>query len=410
MAAPQNYLAVIKVVGIGGGGVNAVNRMIEVGLKGVEFIAINTDAQALLMSDADVKLDVGRELTRGLGAGADPEVGRQAAEDHAEEIEEVLKGADMVFVTAGEGGGTGTGGAPVVARIARSLGALTIGVVTRPFAFEGKRRADQAEAGIAALRDEVDTLIVIPNDRLLSISDRRSASSTRSTRADQVLLSGVQGITDLITTPGPDQPRLRRRQVGHGRRRLCADGHRLRPRRRPRGGGRRDGDLQPAARGLDRRRPRRAAEHLRRQRPRPVRDQRGRAAGRRRRAPRRQHHLRRGHRRRARRRGAGHGHRRRLRRRRAAAARARAAAARRSASPQPSSATRGRRRRRTRTVDLAAADEPVARRVQAPARSQATAAARTTAAAEPRSQRPQPPRRTIVFDDNDDLDVPDFLK
>ncbi|MDQ1748400.1 MAG: cell division protein FtsZ [Frankiaceae bacterium] len=202
MAAPQNYLAVIKVVGIGGGGVNAVNRMIEVGLTGVEYIAVNTDAQALLMSDADVKLDVGRELTRGLGAGADPAIGRQAADDHAEEIEEVLKGADMVFVTAGEGGGTGTGGAPVVAKMARSLGALTIGVVTRPFTFEGKRRADQAEAGIAALRDEVDTLIVIPNDRLLSISDRQVSVLDAFHSADQVLLSGVQGITDLITTPG----------------------------------------------------------------------------------------------------------------------------------------------------------------------------------------------------------------
>jgi cell division protein FtsZ len=202
VAAPQNYLAVIKVVGIGGGGVNAVNRMIEVGLKGVEFIAINTDAQALLMSDADVKLDVGRELTRGLGAGADPEVGRKAADDHAEEIEEVLKGADMVFVTAGEGGGTGTGGAPVVARIARSLGALTIGVVTRPFQFEGRRRAQQAELGIEALREEVDTLIVIPNDRLLSISDRQVSVLDAFKSADQVLLSGVQGITDLITTPG----------------------------------------------------------------------------------------------------------------------------------------------------------------------------------------------------------------
>ena len=199
---PQNYLAVIKVVGIGGGGVNAVNRMIEVGLRGVEFIAINTDAQALLMSDADVKLDVGRELTRGLGAGANPEVGRQAAEDHAQEIEEVLKGADMVFVTAGEGGGTGTGGAPVVARIARSLGALTIGVVTRPFTFEGRRRSNQAETGISALRDEVDTLIVIPNDRLLSISDRNVSMLDAFKSADQVLLSGVQGITDLITTPG----------------------------------------------------------------------------------------------------------------------------------------------------------------------------------------------------------------
>jgi cell division protein FtsZ len=202
VGAPQNYLAVIKVVGIGGGGVNAINRMIEVGLKGVEFIAINTDAQALLMSDADVKLDVGRELTRGLGAGANPDVGKKAAEDHAEEIEEVIKGADMVFVTAGEGGGTGTGGAPVVARIARALGALTIGVVTRPFTFEGRRRATQAEEGIAALREEVDTLIVIPNDRLLSISAPGATVLDAFKSADQVLLSGVQGITDLITTPG----------------------------------------------------------------------------------------------------------------------------------------------------------------------------------------------------------------
>jgi len=202
VAAPQNYLAVIKVVGIGGGGVNAINRMIEAGLKGVEFIAINTDAQALLLSDADVKLDVGRDLTRGLGAGADPEVGRRAAEDHAEEIEEVLKGADMVFVTAGEGGGTGTGGAPVVAKIAKGLGALTIGVVTRPFTFEGRRRANQAETGIGSLREEADTLIVIPNDRLLSISGRNVSMLDAFRSADQVLLSGVQGITDLITTPG----------------------------------------------------------------------------------------------------------------------------------------------------------------------------------------------------------------
>ncbi len=202
MTPPHNYLAVIKVVGIGGGGVNAVNRMIEVGLKGVEFIAINTDAQALLMSDADVKLDVGRELTRGLGAGAQPDVGRQAAEDHREEIEEVLKGADMVFVTAGEGGGTGTGGAPVVASIARKLGALTIGVVTRPFSFEGKRRAVQAESGIEELRNECDTLIVIPNDRLLQLGDRNVSVMDAFRTADQVLLSGVQGITDLITTPG----------------------------------------------------------------------------------------------------------------------------------------------------------------------------------------------------------------
>ena len=202
MAAPQNYLAVIKVVGIGGGGVNAVNRMIEVGLRGVEFIAINTDAQALLMSDADVKLDVGRELTRGLGAGANPEVGKQAAEDHADEIEEVLRGADMVFVTAGEGGGTGTGGAPVVARIARSLGALTIGVVTRPFAFEGRRRSVQAEQGIQTLKEKVDTLIIIPNDRLLQVSDDKTSMLNAFKMADEVLLQGVQGITDLITTPG----------------------------------------------------------------------------------------------------------------------------------------------------------------------------------------------------------------
>ncbi|MFD9699590.1 cell division protein FtsZ [Lentzea sp. NPDC059081] len=202
MTPPHNYLAVIKVVGIGGGGVNAVNRMIEVGLKGVEFIAVNTDAQALLMSDADVKLDIGRELTRGLGAGANPEVGHKAAEDHREEIEEVLKGADMVFVTAGEGGGTGTGGAPVVASIARKLGALTIGVVTRPFSFEGKRRAKQAEDGIQALRNECDTLIVIPNDRLLQLGDIGVSLMDAFRSADEVLLSGVQGITDLITTPG----------------------------------------------------------------------------------------------------------------------------------------------------------------------------------------------------------------
>jgi cell division protein FtsZ len=202
MTPPHNYLAVIKVVGIGGGGVNAVNRMIEHGLKGVEFIAVNTDAQALLMSDADVKLDIGRELTRGLGAGANPDVGRKAAEDHREEIEEVIKGADMVFVTAGEGGGTGTGGAPVVASIARKLGALTIGVVTRPFTFEGKRRAGQAEDGISQLRTECDTLIVIPNDRLLQLGDVGVSLMDAFRSADEVLLSGVQGITDLITTPG----------------------------------------------------------------------------------------------------------------------------------------------------------------------------------------------------------------
>ncbi len=202
MTGQSNYLAVIKVVGVGGGGVNAVNRMIERGLQGVEFIAINTDAQALLLSDADVKLDVGRDLTRGLGAGADPEVGRRAAEDHEEEIEQAISGADMVFVTAGEGGGTGTGGAPVVARIAKSIGALTVGVVTKPFSFEGKRRMSQADVGVQALKDEVDTLIVVPNDRLLEVSDRSISMLEAFDTADRVLLAGVQGITDLITTPG----------------------------------------------------------------------------------------------------------------------------------------------------------------------------------------------------------------
>jgi cell division protein FtsZ len=199
---PQNYLAVIKVAGVGGGGGNAVNRMIDSGLKGVEFVAVNTDAQALLISDADVKLDIGRQLTRGLGAGSDPDVGRQAAEDHRDEIEEVLKGADMVFITAGEGGGTGTGGAPIVAEIARGLGALTIAIVTRPFSFEGRRRSVQADAGVQRLREKVDTLIVIPNDRLLDVADEKASLLSAFKMADDVLLQGVQGITDLITTPG----------------------------------------------------------------------------------------------------------------------------------------------------------------------------------------------------------------
>src|SRR5262245_12915858 len=202
LGAPQHYLAVIKVVGVGGGGCNAVNRMIDAGLKGVEFIAINTDAQSLLLSDADVKLDIGREVTRGLGAGSDPEIGQQAAEDHRAEIEEVLRGADMVFITAGEGGGTGTGGAPVVAEIAKSQGSLTIGVVTRPFAFEGRRRSVQADQGIAKMKEKVDTQIVIPNDRLLSVANDKTSMLSAFKMADEVLLQGVQGITDLITTPG----------------------------------------------------------------------------------------------------------------------------------------------------------------------------------------------------------------
>ena len=199
---PQNYLAVIKVVGIGGGGVNAVNRMIDAGLKGVEFIAVNTDAQALLMSDADVKLDIGRDLTRGLGAGSDPEVGRSAAETHSEEIEEVVRGADMVFITAGEGGGTGTGAAPIIAEISREAGALTIGVVTRPFSFEGRRRSVQADTGVQRLKEKVDTLIVIPNDRLLTVANDKTSVLNAFKMADEVLLQGVSGITGLITTPG----------------------------------------------------------------------------------------------------------------------------------------------------------------------------------------------------------------
>ena len=198
----QSYLAVIKVVGVGGGGVNAVNRMIESGLRGVEFVAINTDAQALLMSDADIKLDIGRDLTRGLGAGADPEVGRAAAEAHRDEIEDALRGADMVFITAGEGGGTGTGGAPIVAEVSRSLGALTVAVVTRPFGFEGRRRSVQAEQGIQALRGSVDTLIVIPNQRLLEFAEQNLPIVDAFRLADDILLQGVGGITDLITTPG----------------------------------------------------------------------------------------------------------------------------------------------------------------------------------------------------------------
>jgi cell division protein FtsZ len=200
--APQNYLAVIKVIGVGGGGVNAVNRMIDAGLRGVEFVAINTDAQALLMSDADVKLDIGRDLTRGLGAGSDPDVGRAAAEAHREEIEELINGSDMVFITAGEGGGTGTGAAPVIAEIAKSLGALTIGVVTRPFQFEGRRRAVQADNGIERLKEKVDTLIVIPNDRLLTVANDKTSLVNAFKMADEILLQGVAGITNLITTPG----------------------------------------------------------------------------------------------------------------------------------------------------------------------------------------------------------------
>ena len=292
VGVPQNYLAVIKVVGIGGGGVNAVNRMIDAGLKGVEFIAVNTDAQALLMSDADVKLDIRRELTRGLGAGSDPEVGRQAADEHRDEIEEVLKGSDMVFVTAGKGGGTGTGGAPIVAEIAKSLGALTIGVVTRPFSFEGRRRSVQAEAGIQKLKEKCDTLIIIPNDRLLSVSNDKTSVLNAFKMADEVLLQGVQGITDLITTPGlinTDFADVRMIMTNAGSA-LMGIGYAS-------GEGRAVNAARAAARGVDRGGARHPAQHLGRQRPRPFRGQRGGRDHPRHRSPGCQHHLRRGHRR-----------------------------------------------------------------------------------------------------------------
>src|ERR1700751_1424182 len=197
-----NYLAVIKVVGVGGGGTNAVNRMVDAGLTGCEFVAVNTDAQALMMSDADMKLHIGSAATRGLGAGADPAVGQAAGQESRDELKEALKGADMVFVTAGEGGGTGTGAAPVVAELAHELDALTVGVVTRPFTFEGRRRAQQAEQGIAELSEKVDTLIVIENDRLLQVVEKKTPLSDAFKMADDILRQGVQGITDLITVPG----------------------------------------------------------------------------------------------------------------------------------------------------------------------------------------------------------------
>src|SRR5215475_2690387 len=201
-AQSGNYLAVIKVVGVGGGGTNAVNRMVDAGLTGCEFIAVNTDAQALMMSDADMKLHIGSAATRGLGAGADPTVGNAAAQESRDELKEALKGADMIFITAGEGGGTGTGGAPILADLGRELGALTVGVVTRPFGFEGRKRAQQAEQGIESLRDKVDTLIVIENDRLLQVVEKQTSVVDAFRMADDVLRQGVQGITDLITVPG----------------------------------------------------------------------------------------------------------------------------------------------------------------------------------------------------------------
>ena len=319
--APQNYLAVIKVIGVGGGGVNAVNRMIDAGLKGVEFIAVNTDAQALLMSDADVKLDIGRDLTRGLGAGSDPEVGRTAAESHSDEIDEMVKGADMVFITAGEGGGTGTGAAPVIAEIARAAGSLTIGVVTRPFSFEGRRRSVQADNGVQRLKEKVDTLIVIPNDRLLTVANEKTSVLNAFKMADEVLLQGVSGITNLITTPGLINTDFAdvRMVLSNAGSALMGIGQATR--RRPRRHGRQVGDLEPAARIGHRRGARHPAQHHRAVEHGPVRDERGGRDHPRRRPSRRQHHLRHRDRRRGGRRGPGHRDRRRLRplRRRAAA-------------------------------------------------------------------------------------------
>ena len=348
LGAPQHYLAVIKVVGVGGGGCNAVNRMIDAGLKGVEFIAINTDAQSLLLSDADVKLDIGRQLTRGLGAGSDPDVGRQAAEEHRQEIEEVLKGADMVFITAGKGGGTGTGGAPLVAEIARGLGALTIGVVTRPFGFEGRRRSVQAESGIQKLKEKVDTIIIIPNERLLQVSDERTSMLNAFKMADEVLLQGVQGITDLITTPGLINTDFADVKMILTERGFRAAGCRLRIRRRALGdrGARRD--LEPAARSEHRGCPRHPAQRERSVRSRPVRTQRSGRDHRRGRTPRREHHLRCSHRRRARRRGADHRDRGRVRPLRGRTARGARALRRRSA--RSVSTTRTRSRATTRSI------------------------------------------------------------
>ena len=276
MSQTGNYLAVIKVVGVGGGGTNAVNRMVDAGLAGCEFIAVNTDAQALMMTDADVKIQVGAQVTRGLGAGADPEIGFAAAQESRDELKEALKGADMVFVTAGEGGGTGTGGAPVVAELGQEIGALTVGVVTRPFAFEGRKRADQAERGIDQLRDRVDTLIVIENDRLLQVVERQTSVVEAFGMADDILRQGVQGITDLITEPGLvnldfADVRTIMRDAGSA---LMGIGRASGENRA--GRSRAHGRLVSAPRGVDRRGDRDSAQHHRRARHRPLRGQRGR--------------------------------------------------------------------------------------------------------------------------------------
>ena len=314
MESGGSYLAVIKVVGVGGGGTNAVSRMVDAGLRGVEFIAANTDAQALAMCDADIKLNIGHESTKGLGAGANPDVGLAAASESRDDIKEALKGADMVFVTAGEGGGTGTGAAPVIAEIAKNeIGALTVGVVTRPFEFEGAQRGRQATEGIERLREVVDTLIVIPNEKLLAVVERRTSMLDAFREADNVLRQGVQGITDLITIPGLINLDFADVRTIMQRRRLGPDGHRHRRGREPRRRRREGRDLLAAAGGERRGRDRDPAEHHRRQRPRPVRGQRGRGDHPERGRPERQHHLRRRDRRVDVRRGPGDRDRHRLR-------------------------------------------------------------------------------------------------
>ncbi len=308
----------IRVVGVGGAGVNAVNRMVEAEVEGVEFLAVNTDLQSLQQSTADITLHIGAEITRGLGSGSDANVGRQAAMEDYDRVKSLLKGSDMIFITAGAGGGTGTGAAPIVARIAREVGALTVAIVTKPFGFEGSRRSEQAEQGIDALAEEVDTLIVVPNNRLLSVLDKQTAMVEAFRVADDVLRQGVQGISDLVTLPGSDQSRLRRRAHDHVRRRHRAAGDRDgRWWRSARGGRRAAGRRLAVAGNLDGRRALDPAVDHGRARPVAVGGQRGRQGGVRGGAPRREHHLRRDGRREARRPGVGHGRRDRLRRRQA---------------------------------------------------------------------------------------------
>ena len=273
-ASEPEHAATIKVVGVGGGGCNAVNRMIAAGLAGVDFFAVNSDVQALRGALTENRVHIGGSQTRGLGAGANPTLGREAAEASREDLALILDGADLVFLTAGMGGGTGTGAAPVIAELARESGALTIAVVTKPFAFEGKKRMQIAENGIAELEAKVDTLITIPNERILQVIEKKTPLNEAFSYADDVLRQGIAGISDLITQPGSDQPRLRRRQDDHDRRGFGDDGHRRRHRRASRRRRRAKGDRVAVARDDDRRRARRDLQHHRRPRHGDVRSQR----------------------------------------------------------------------------------------------------------------------------------------